>query len=273
MKKLFSVVKLPLSQNSIGYNDPAKWSTHKELTTEQILAGETSDVLGVVGKNFEILQPEMFLRSISLTLIQNSIDISGMTFSEYYSGAKICFEVMVKEVDKETGSSYWLVFITGYDGLTKNQIRLVERKGVTCRTIQNIKVKTSFKNTKSSQGKLLVFSADLSKVDLVIDEAKQFYKELKNKQIDNFVMKEMIRNILNVSEDHESTRGRNLYDSVMAYIRTEIGVTGNNMYSVQEGIAMYLWESQNKIGDMLFGEKSKMFDRLQEKMKDYLILQ
>jgi len=231
--------------------------------------------LGVVGKQFEPCDLELFLDAIQHSVLSSGIDcdLTKLQYTEYYGGAKVgfklpykTFEIASPMVGDTLATS--LDFRTGFDGKTKMSIGFSSLRLWCTNGAKNWKkdIELSLKNTTNNQAKMLTFTNEVIKAANETENYVQFMnvaslKSIKQSQIDAFLTSLTGYSVKEYTD--LTTRKRNILDSINRSIAIEVQNTGASYFSLLQGITRYTSHDLAK-GDMdsvMYGHASQMNER------------
>lgn len=239
--QLFEVTKLQLHTGLEGFDSPEAYGVFK--TTG-------GPALGVVGKDFTPTQPQFINEAFSKCLEGKGIDIDGLKFRELKGGKKVMFSCPVKTfsfkngVKKDDVISLEVVISTGYDGRTVtsmfvNAERLICTNGMKA---FNTEFQVSFKNVKGNIGKANMICDDVVKSINYMDNLKELYINLSNRQI---TQKEHEAYILAVTGlpmkqyADLSKRKQKILDAINQSVAIEMKDAGETAWALMNGITRF----------------------------------
>lgn len=240
--QVFTAKKVQLHTGMEGFDSPSAYGIYKNTG---------GGCLGVVGETFEPMDLKLFLDAIHNSILSSGVDVdmSKLEYNEYYGGSKVSFRIPLKRYEvksKMVGdvTDTYIDFRTGFDGKTKMSLgfyayRLFCSNG--CGNWQK-DVDLSMKNTTNNQAKVITFTNEIMKVVSMTNNYVDLLnnatmKKIKQSDIDKFLTE---LTGYNVSEYKElNTRKRNILDSINQNIAIEMNNTGDNLYSLLQGITRY----------------------------------
>lgn len=231
-----------LHTNLEGFNSPESYGVYKHTG---------GDALGVVGKKFTPCDLKLFLDAIERSVLSSGIelDLTKLTYNEYYGGSKIAFRLPLKKYEIKSpmvGDTLEtaIEFRTGFDGQTKMSLGFYALRLWCQNGAKNWKkdVELAMKNTAKNQAKMLTFTNEIIKVVSMTENYVQLLnnaslKAIKQSDIDRFLTE---LTGYNVKEYNQlTTRKRNILDAINGSIVIEMQNTGANMFSLLQGITRY----------------------------------
>jgi hypothetical protein len=231
--------------------------------------------LGVVGKQFEPCNLELFLDAIQHSVLSSGIDcdLTKLEYKEYYGGSKVGFKLPYKTFEIATPMvgdilQTSLDFRTGFDGKTKMSIGFSSLRLFCTNGAKNWKkdIELCLKNTTNNQAKMLTFTNEVVKAANETENYVQFMnmaslKSIKQSQIDAFLATLTGYSVKEYSD--LTTRKRNILDSINRAIAIEVQNTSATYFSLLQGITRYTTHELAK-GDMdsvMYGHASQMNER------------
>lgn len=208
--------------------------------------------LGVVGNRYKPMDLELMLDSIVASVMECDIDLdlSKLEYKEYLGGKKVAF-ILPLPTKEIKGSPMVgdiierrLEFRTGFDGLTKSTIteyynRLWCANGCSHPHQQTL----GFKNTLNNHVKIYNLCNYIMDT---VQEGEAFLTRLGQLSEIKFTAKqkdEFIRKVTGFGfEEYKdlNTRKRNILDAINESVAIEANNTGNNMFSLVNGITRYV---------------------------------
>lgn len=240
--KLFEPKLIQLHTGNEMFNSPEAYGVYKSTG---------GDALGVVGSRYSPMNLETMLDSIvySIANCDVDVDLSTLRFREYLGGKKVAFTVDLptKEIKGSplVGDviSRRLEFRTGFDGLTKTSIteylfRKVCENGATSPYSQVL----SFKNTINNHMRIYNLCGHINQVILNGDKFLLNFGRLSSISMDSSDIDSFIKKVTGLSAKDYKTmtaRSRNLLDAINRSVAIEMAETGDNLYSIVNGITRY----------------------------------
>lgn len=262
-EKIFTPQLVQLHPNIEGFTSPQSFAVYKNTG---------GDALGVVGNTYKPMDLSIMLDSIVTSSLEcgEGIDLSTLDFKEYKGGSKVAFTIdlptkeikgspMVGDIVKRK-----IEFRTGFDGKTKSSVvesfeRLWCENGCTNTVSQNV----AFKNTINNHAKIYNLCSYITQSiknsdDFFTNIGKLADIRVSQKEIDLFLTK---ITGYDVKEYKDLTkRKRNILDSINANIAIEAKNTGDNFFSLVNGITRYTTH------DASGGDEEKLFYSSSAKM-------
>lgn len=251
---LFDVVKLQLHPNIEGFNSPQTFGVYK---------GTGGAPLGVMGDQFEPMQPKEFLESIVTTSHESGADLKLETlkFNEYSSGSHIEFEVSLPPIEFTNAkkvndvTEMKLVFTTSYNGSKSNKISLFTKRLVCLNGMmawgKNAESVLTAKNTAGGKKKILTYTNEVMKVMAGSEDYRNKIVALNNIQVTQKQVNEYISKLLGYditdAEIMNPKRDR-ILDKINQSIALEFDRTGDTMFGLLQGITHYTNHVANEGG-------------------------
>jgi len=208
--------------------------------------------LGVVGDRYRPMDLTVLLDSIvhSVSECDFDLDLSTLKYSEYKDGSKVAFQIQLptKEIIgspmKGDIIERRLEFRTGFDGLTKSSITEVYRR-VWCDNGASSphEMNLSFKNTLGNHIKIYNLCNFITKAIQNGDDFLVDFGRLASVKLTPTAQDEFLRKVTGQSlKDYKdiSTKSRNILDAINNSVAIELQNTGDNWYSLVNGITRYL---------------------------------
>ena len=231
--------------------------------------------LGVVGKQFEPCDLELFLEAIQHSVLSSGIecDLTKLQYTEYYEGAKVGFKLPYKTFEIASPMvgdilQTSLDFRTGFDGKTKMSIGFQSLRLWCTNGAKNWKkdIELSLKNTTNNQAKMLTFTNEVIKAVAETESYVQFMNEaclksIKQSQIDAFLTSLTGYSVKEYAD--LTTRKRNILDSINKAIAIEVQNTGASYFSLLQGITRYTTHEVAKgdLDSVMYGHASQMNEK------------
>lgn len=262
-EKIFTPQLVQLHPNIEGFNSPQSFAVYKNTG---------GNALGVVGNTYKPMDLNIMLDSIVTSALEcaNGIDLNTLDFKEYKGGSKVAFtlELPTKEIE---GSPMVgdivkrkIEFRTGFDGKTKSSVvesfeRVWCENGCTNTISQNV----AFKNTINNHVKIYnlcqyIEQSVKNSDDFVTNIGRLVDIKVTQKEIDTFLTKVTGYDVQEYKD--LTTRKRNILDAINANIAIEAKNTGDNLFSLVNGITRYTTH------DMSEGNEEKLFYSSSAKM-------
>lgn len=240
--QLFDVKKIQLHSGLEGYDSPEMFGVYKSN------GGKS---LGVVGKVFEPMDLNLFMDSIvhSVEQCDINLDLNNLTFKEYKDGSKVSFELSLGKHEIETPMigdimETFMRFNTGFDGLTKTSVSYRTMR-LWCLNVATSPMETqlSFKNTlKNHLKSAMLFCDEIWSTLKLIETNNSNLKEMVNIKYTAKMMDEFLTKVIGYNaKDYKdlTTRKRNILDKINQSVAIESQNTGNNLFSLVQGISRY----------------------------------
>lgn len=241
-----------------GFDSPKMYGVYRHTGGEP---------LGVVGSRYYPLDLELLLASVitSITECGIELDLADLKYTEYKGGAKIAYSIPLPTVEFERSPMVGdiikrsLEFRTGFDGLTKVSATEVYRR-VWCDNGSSspFEQSLSFKNTIGNQGLILNLCNSIVKSKEVGDKFLYDFGRLADVEVNQADMDDFFKKVAGFSQKEYkdiSTKGRNILDAINRDVAIEMQNTGNNMFSLLNGITRYT--THDKSGG---SEESLLYD-------------
>lgn len=240
--QLFDAKKIQLHSGIHGFNSPNVYGIYKNTG---------GNALGVVGDVFEPTNLHLFLDSIERSVLNSNLDIdlTKLTFNEYCGGSKVVFRLPIKKYEIQTpmvGDTLEtsLEFRTGFDGKTKMSLGFYALRLWCANGAKNWKkdVDLAMKNTTNNQAKLMYFTDEIIKATEMINNHVEILNKAVNVQVNQSIIDKFLTDLTgyDVKEYKDlNTRKRNILDTINGNIAIEMSNTGNNLFSLLQGITRY----------------------------------
>lgn len=234
--------KIQLHSGIEGFESPEAYGIYKHTGGKP---------LGVVGSTFEPMNLQLFLDCIQHSVLSSGIDLdlTKLTYNEYYNGSKISFRIPFKKYELKTpmvGDTLEtaLEFRTGFDGKTKMSLGFYSLRLWCSNGAKNWRkdVDLAMKNTQGNVSKIAYFTSEIVKAAAMTESHVELLnnaalKSIKQSDIDKF-MTELTG--YNVKEYNDlNTRKRNILDAINQSVAIEMKNTGNNLFSLLQGVTRY----------------------------------
>jgi len=234
--------KIQLHSGIEGFESPEAYGIYKHTGGKP---------LGVVGSTFEPMNLQLFLDCIQHSVLSSGIDLdlTKLTYNEYYNGSKISFRIPFKKYELKTpmvGDTLEtaLEFRTGFDGKTKMSLGFYSLRLWCSNGAKNWRkdVDLAMKNTQGNVSKISYFTSEIVKAAAMTESHVELLnnaalKSIKQSDIDKF-MTELTG--YNVKEYNDlNTRKRNILDAINQSVAIEMKNTGNNLFSLLQGVTRY----------------------------------
>lgn len=243
-EQLFDVKKIQLHTGLEGYKSPSAYGIYKNTG---------GNALGVVGSTFEPVNLNLLLDAIlENAMCCETLQIDKIKFRELYGGSKVDFIIPAQDFEVKSPMvgdvlKTQLVIRTGFDGKTKTAMnfetyRLWCKNG--CGSWHN-DVNVAVKNTSGNnlKGKTYAMADQMVKVLTNVGEYKDKLNEAVNKKVTQKQIDDlMLRLVGKTGEDYAdlSSRARNTIDRINESVAIEMMNTGDNMYSLLQGVTRYV---------------------------------
>lgn len=255
--------KVQLHTGIEGFESPDSFGIYKDSGGKP---------LGVVGSQFEPMNLELYLDCIEKSVLSSNLDLdlSKLTYHEYFDGAKIEFKLPFKKFEIQSPMvgdvlETSLSFRTGFDGKTKMSLGFFSLRLFCTNGAKNWKkdVDLSMKNTLKNQSKILYFTNEIIKASEQVND----YVHLLNETVKKRIVQSDIDKFLtvltgyNVAEYKDlTTRRRNTLDSINQSVAIEMQNTGANLFSLVQGITRYTTHdlSKGSAENLLFERGAEM---------------
>jgi hypothetical protein len=261
--QVLTAKKIQLHTGMEGFNSPKSFGIYKNTG---------GDALGIVGDVFEPMNLQLFLDAIEHSVLSSNadVDLNKLTYHEYYGGGKVVFRLPLKKYEIKTpmvGDTLEtaLEFRTGFDGMTKISLGFYALRLWCTNGAKNWQkdVAISMKNTTKNQAKVMTFTDEIFKVISMTENYVNCLndatlKQITQSDIDKFLTKLTGYDVKAYSD--LTTRSRNILDSVNNSIAIEMQNTGNNAFSLLQGITRYTTHelAKGNIEKLLYASASEM---------------
>jgi len=247
--KLIVPKKIQLHTGMEGFDSPKAYGIYRNTG---------GNALGIVGESFNPMNLSLFLDSVSASIANTDadLDVSKLEYHEYKKGSVISFTVPLKKFEIPGSSMVGdvvetkLTFTTGFDGKTKTTLGYYTKRLWCTNGAANWDkaINISFKNTKNSQGRVFMFCDQIiqtiDNVESYVEQlSKLTKKSITQKDIDKYYMR--VFGIDREKEEKLSTRTRNILDSINQSVAIEMQNTGDNMFSLLQGVTRYTSRKAN----------------------------
>lgn len=234
--------KIQLHTGLEGFNAPPAYGIYRNTGGE---------ALGVVGEVFEPTDLHLFLDAIHHSVLSSGVDVdlTKLTYNEYCGGSKVAFRLPLKKYEIKTpmkGDTLEtaLDFRTGFDGKTTISLGFYSLRLWCSNGAKNWQkdVAVTMKNTANNQAKILTFTNEILKVVEMVEQHTTLLnnaalKQVTQKDIDRFLTEVTGYNVKEYSE--LTARKRNILDAINGAVAIEMQNTGNNLFSLLQGITRY----------------------------------
>ncbi len=234
--------KIQLHTGMSGFNSPEAYGIYKHTG---------GNCLGVVGDVFEPMDLQLFLDSIEHSVLTSGVDVdmSKLTYHEYYGGSKVVFRLPLKKYEIQTpmkGDTLETAFEfrTGFDGKTKMSLGFYSLRLWCSNGAKNWQkdVDLAMKNTTGNQARVALFTNEILKVVNMTQSHVQMLnnavlKSVKQADIDRFLTELTGYDVAEYGE--LKTRSRNILDEINQSVAIEMQNTGANLFSLLQGVTRY----------------------------------
>lgn len=278
--KLFNVVKVPLTTPKMidldGMLQPTNFNTPTDIFG--VYKENGGDCLGIVGKDYNPVQPIAFFDVFVNSILEANLDISKLELKQGKNDKKMRFRIPLKTIEVNNGTKLkditdiYLNFETGFDGKTATStfletVRLVCLNGMRKSFTEQ---KTKFRNTKNNAGKAESIVSDIVAQTSNIDTIQQIYERMTKTQINEQIRTQYLKLVTGFEIDKYndlSKRTQSVIDLIQSDIERELKDSEANIFALFNGITRYnnhtAKGSENK--DFIFYDKgSKMNDKALE---------
>ena len=234
--------KIQLHTGLEGFNSPEAFGIYKHTG---------GNALGVVGNQFEPMDLHLFLDSIQHSVLNSGIDLdlTKLTYNEYYGGSKIAFRLPFKKYEIKTPMvgdvlETAMEFRTGFDGKTKMSLGFYSLRLFCANGAKNWRkdVDVAMKNTQGNVSKIAYFASEIIKVAAMTEQHVEMLNTAALKQIKQADINRFITELTghDVAEYNEmKTRTRNIVDSINEAVAIEMQNTGTTLFSLLQGVTRY----------------------------------
>lgn len=249
---LFVVEKLQLQPALAGYDAPEAFGIYK---------GTGGKALGVMGKQFDPMQPKEFMDNIIHTSHTNGVDLNlgSLKFSEYQGGSKIEFSVSLEPISfmnaagKEDTTETKILFSTSYDGSQSNSISLYTYRQVCSNGMMGWGLDSTLKgkNTTGGKNKILTYGNEVMKIMSKTEDYKQKLIALNSLKVGKTQINAFLTSLLgyDVTSEEIHPNSKKVLDKLLESIDTEFTRTGKTMFGLLQGVTHYT----NHIADLADG--------------------
>jgi len=252
---------IQLTSNVEGYSLPDSYGVYKQ---------GGGMCLGTVGTSYEPINLNRFYDIIERSILEcgNGLELSKLTYKEYFGGKKVAFEIplptkLVNSGIAKDAIDFKLHFFTGFDGLTKTSLNFYTYRQICANGMKGwIKdLALSFKNTKGNSGKELLLCNDIFKA---IDGTKSYIQvlnQLATKKVDKKQVREFVAKLTGYDlEKPSSSRQANILEDIMYSIDKEMEATGQTAFSLLQGITRHTthYKAKGEESAILFETAGKM---------------
>lgn len=255
--------KIQLHTGIEGFESPESYGIYKHTGGKP---------LGVVGSQFEPMNLQLFLDAIEHSVLNSGVnlDLTKLTYNEYYNGSKIEFKLPFKRFEIQSPMvgdilETSLSFRTGFDGKTKMSLGFYSLRLWCTNGAKNWKkdVDIALKNTLNNQSKVLYFTNEIFKVVEQVENHVNLLNGIAKKpivkaDIDKFLTEVTGYNVKQYSE--LTTRKKNILDAINQSVAIEMQNTGANLFSLVQGITRYTTHNLAKgnIENLLYGQGAEL---------------
>lgn len=270
---MFNVKKVKLHTGLRGFESPSAYGVYK--TTG-------GPALGVVGKDFNPMQPQFIFDAFAHSLKMNNLPDDNIEFVEIKDGSRIILRAEVDTLDmknklkKNDITKLRLSIMTGFDGRTKTSA-FVDTQRLICENgakAYQTEFNISFKNTKGNIGKANMFISDIPVMLKNLQNLKELWNRLSQRIITDKERNEFIRKVTGfdpaVYADLSGQRQK-LLDDINASVAIEMRDAGATAWALMNGITRYsnhVAPKKGSLEDYIYADRG-MF--LNEKAQRYAI--
>lgn len=234
--------KIKLHTGLSGFNSPDAYGIYKHTG---------GNALGVVGDIFEPMDLQLFLDAIEHSVLNSglNLDLSKLTYNEYYNGSKVAFKLPFKKFEIQSPMvgdilETSLEFRTGFDGKTKMSLGFYSLRLWCANGAKNWQkdVDLSMKNTKGNVTKIPYFASEIIKAASMTEQHVQLLNKAALKQVKQADINTFIESLTgyNLAEYEElKTKSRNIVDKINECVAIEMQNTGTNLFSLLQGVTRY----------------------------------
>lgn len=259
------IQKIPLVTGLEGYNLPKAYGIYKQTG---------GNCLGVSRESYRPVDLSLFLDTIvnSCTESNLDIDLNKIEYKEYKEGQKVAFRVPLKDFEVKTPMvgdiiKCSLLFTTGFDAKTKSSLtystyRLWCKNGAG-RWDNGYSI--SFKNTKNSIEKHLLFTEQIIKtsedVENYVKNLEEFAKKpITQEQIDDFYFR--LTGVNKKNYEYSHGKSKKIFDSLQNAFLIESQNTGVNAFSLLQAATRYSTHELAEVTeDLYFGNAADFNQR------------
>lgn len=271
--KLFHVERIQLEVPNNGNN----FYTNPE--TYGLFRSTGGSPLGVVGKDFDVLQPMFLFDNFVDSLMNTDADLSQIEYKELKGGSKIVISAPIAKfsyVNLRGLDDEMIMKInveTGYNGSYKRVVNLSLERMVCANGMKawNTEFELGVKNTKNNKLKLNMIVNDIAKTINSGGEYKEFLHTLVNRKISNKEYNEYFKKVTGYDlkkYNDLAKQSQKIVDKINNSINREMLDGGASAWSLLNGITRYtnhevkktFAESQDYIyadSGMLLNEKAQ----------------
>lgn len=266
--KLPTIKKIQLHSGLDGFNSPNSFGIYKSTG---------GSCLGVSKNSYTPVNLSMFLDVIvkSITESELDLDVDQIEYKEYKEGKKITFSIPLKEYEiaspmKGDIIQTKLLFSSGFDVQTKSSLSFATYRlfcGNGAKRWQT-DYDISFKNTKNSVDKYMLFTDQVIRTVTDTEEYVKFLGELSKKsisqkQLDDFYMSMFGINRTNYHESHG--KSQKIFDAINQAVAIEEKNTRMNAFSLLQGCTRYSSHEVAEVEeDLYFGNAAVINQKAHE---------
>jgi hypothetical protein len=249
---LFEVKKFPLAPLDM----PSFFKAPKEIYG--IYKSNGGDCLGVMGSQFEPMQPKEFFDNILSTVHEfgADLDLETLKFREWANGSKIEFSIKMHPISFKNNkgiddiTNLEVTFATSFDGSKANTISLFTERLICLNGMVANKLQGSLKNRNTIGGKaqILSYASELAQIINGTKEFKEKMEALDKVKLTKKQIEEFKKNLLGynkksllASEEKTDRKYKILFKR-----------TGKTAFGILQGVTYYtnhLANNSKKVSD------------------------
>lgn len=255
------IEKIPLTVGLEGYQSPNTYGIYKK---------GGGNCLGVSKESYKPADLRLFLDTIVNSCLETDLNLNldEIEYKEYKGGKKVSFRIPLKEFEIETPMKgdilkTSLLFTTGFDVQTKSSLSFSSYR-VWCsngRAAWDNQMGLSFKNTKNSNGKYLLFTEEIIKTAHSVDNYAKYLENLAKKPITQKQLDEFYLRVTGTNQhEYEKAHGvvKKNFDAVQNAVMIESQNTGMNLFSLSQAITRHATHNLAEVEeDVYYGNAAR----------------
>lgn len=250
--RLFEVKKVQLHPNLPDFVSPQSYGVYKTTGGQP---------LGVMGEQFEPMQPKDFLDSIVNTVHEcgADLDLNTLEFNQFQGGKQIEFSIKLKPLEfinkagKYDETQNKLTFSTSYDGSKSSTISLYTYRQICSNGMMGWGMESALKgkNTIGGKAKILTYCNEVVKIITETQNYSERLKRLDSVQMNASQIEAFKKELLGYNkasllmEEGNVTKKMNILDKINESIELEFSRTGATAFGLLQGITHYTNHSAN----------------------------
>lgn len=246
-----------IQKDSEGFEKTEHYQTYEaiDLPDTQLCYNDRGQFLGHVGKNYESIQPEMFLNSLLGTIDgcgkETKLDLSKLEYIESANGRYIQFRLPVKTVafknvkGKEDIVDLFLSFNTGFGGYGRTELGLFSKRLICSNGMRIIEAETELKakHTPRMNQKSLLYCEELVNTVNKVEETTKVWTAMNTKQVNESMIVNFTKKLADIKTSdkisEQSVRKQNIYNLMRDAIAAEFNDTGATVWGLLNGATRY----------------------------------